>query len=164
MGAGGVGVGTRHQPHSARSCELALRAVGAARGRPGGAPLAWVWGVRGWALSHARPPVLGACGRGPLPTGCGCNRAIHNVLPGRYFMDINHASFCAITPVRTQPATHENASPPNLRPLGYRVAWGTGAVARDTGAEAWGTGAVVTPLVQRLRPQHCALEVSGSVL
>ena len=30
LGAGGAGVGTRHQPHSARSCELALRAVGAA--------------------------------------------------------------------------------------------------------------------------------------
>ena len=30
VGAGGAGVGTRHQPHSARSCELALRAVGAA--------------------------------------------------------------------------------------------------------------------------------------
>ena len=29
-GRGGAGVGTRHQPHSARSCELALRAVGAA--------------------------------------------------------------------------------------------------------------------------------------
>ena len=29
-GAGGAGVGTRHRPHSARSCELALRAVGAA--------------------------------------------------------------------------------------------------------------------------------------
>ena len=29
-GAGGAGVGTRHQPHSARICELALRAVGAA--------------------------------------------------------------------------------------------------------------------------------------
>ena len=28
--AGGAGTGTRHQPHSARSCELALRAVGAA--------------------------------------------------------------------------------------------------------------------------------------
>ena len=28
--AGGAGVGTRHQPHSARSCELALRAVEAA--------------------------------------------------------------------------------------------------------------------------------------
>ena len=27
---GGAGVGTRHQPHSARSCELALRAVMAA--------------------------------------------------------------------------------------------------------------------------------------
>ena len=33
---GGAGVETRHQPHSAHSCELALRAVGAARGRPGG--------------------------------------------------------------------------------------------------------------------------------
>ena len=28
--AGCAGTGTRHQPHSARSCELALRAVGAA--------------------------------------------------------------------------------------------------------------------------------------
>ena len=33
VAAGGVGVGTRHQPHSARFCELALCAVGAARGR-----------------------------------------------------------------------------------------------------------------------------------
>ena len=33
---GGAGVGTRHQPHSARSFELALRAVGAARGRSRG--------------------------------------------------------------------------------------------------------------------------------
>ena len=57
VNAGGAGVGTRHQPHSARSCELALRAVGAAQGRPGGAPLAWVWGVRGRALSHPRPLV-----------------------------------------------------------------------------------------------------------
>ena len=30
VGAGGAGVGTRHQTHSARSCELALRAVKAA--------------------------------------------------------------------------------------------------------------------------------------
>ena len=28
--AGGAGMGTRHQPHSARFCELALRALGAA--------------------------------------------------------------------------------------------------------------------------------------
>ena len=30
VGAGAAGVGTRHQPHGARSCELALRALGAA--------------------------------------------------------------------------------------------------------------------------------------
>ena len=69
---GGAGVGTRHQPHSARSFELALRAMGAARGRPGGgAPPAWVWGVRGRALSHPGLPALCAGFRGPLPTGCG---------------------------------------------------------------------------------------------
>ena len=69
---GGAGVGTRHQPHSARSCELALRAVGAAQGRPGGAPSAWLWGVRGRALPHLRLPALWAGCRGPLPTGSGC--------------------------------------------------------------------------------------------
>ena len=69
---GGAGVGTRHQTHSARSCELALRAVGEARGRPGGAPPTWVWGVRGRALSHPRLPALWVGCRGPLPTGCGC--------------------------------------------------------------------------------------------
>ena len=68
---GGAGVGTRHRPHGARSWELALRAVWAARGRPGGAPPAWVWGVRGRALSHSRLPALWAGCRGPLPTGCG---------------------------------------------------------------------------------------------
>ena len=69
---GAAGVGTRHQPHSARSCKLALRAVGAARGRPGGAPPAWVWGARDRALSHPRLPALWAGCRGPLPTGYGC--------------------------------------------------------------------------------------------
>ena len=65
VGAGGAGARTRHQPHSARSCELALRAVGAARGRPGGAPLAWVRGVRGRALSHPRPLRLSGVRPGP---------------------------------------------------------------------------------------------------
>ena len=69
---GGAGVGTRHQFHSARSCVLALRAVGAAQGRPGGVPPAWVWGVRGRALSHRRLPALWAGCRGKQPTGCGC--------------------------------------------------------------------------------------------
>ena len=65
---GGAGVGGRHQPHSARSCVLWGRHEGAR----GGAPLAWVWGVRGRALSHPRLPALWAGCRGPLPTGCGC--------------------------------------------------------------------------------------------
>ena len=38
----------------------------------GGAPPAWVWGVRGQALSHPRLSALWAGCRGPLPTGCGC--------------------------------------------------------------------------------------------
>ena len=65
VGAGDAALGTRLQPHSARSCELAWRAVGPARGRPGGAPLAWVWGVRGQALSRPRPLVLSGVGPGP---------------------------------------------------------------------------------------------------
>ena len=69
---GGAGVGTRNQPHSARFFELALRAVGAAGGRPGrGASCLDV----GHPVSGALPPptacLLGGC-RGPLPTGCGC--------------------------------------------------------------------------------------------
>ena len=45
--------------------------MGAARGRPGGAPPAWLWGVQGRALSDPRLPALLAGCRGPLPTGCG---------------------------------------------------------------------------------------------
>ena len=64
---------TRHQPQRARSFELGLCAVGSSQGRPeGGRLFISVWGVRGRALSHARPPVFRACGRGPLPTGCWC--------------------------------------------------------------------------------------------
>ena len=74
---GGAGVGTRHQPHSARSCELALRAVGVARGRPGGAPPAWVWGVRCRALSHPRLPALWAGCRGR----CGASGVRHSPTP-----------------------------------------------------------------------------------
>ena len=73
VGAGSAGLETWHQLHCARSCELALFAVGAARGRPGGgASPAWARPVRGWALSDTRPPVLGACNGGRLPSGCGC--------------------------------------------------------------------------------------------
>ena len=44
---------------------------GGCTGAPGlGVPIAWGWGALGWVLTHARPPVLGPCGRGPIPTGC----------------------------------------------------------------------------------------------
>ena len=63
---GGAGVGTRHQPHSARSFELALRAVGAARGRPGGG--ASCLGV-GRPVSGALPALTARpLGRLPGPT------------------------------------------------------------------------------------------------
>ena len=65
VGAGVAGVGSRHPPQRARSCELALPVVGAASGCPGGAPLAWMWGVRGRALSHPRPLVRSGVRPGP---------------------------------------------------------------------------------------------------
>ena len=51
--------------------------LGGSTRKPGeGAPLARVWGVRGWSLSLPQPPAHGAGGRGPLPSfrgrrGCG---------------------------------------------------------------------------------------------
>ena len=59
----GSGVGTRHRPQSARFCELALRAVGAARGRPGGG--ASCLGVGRSGSGALRPPT--ACPLGGLP-------------------------------------------------------------------------------------------------
>ena len=55
-------------------CALAWRAVGAARGRPGGCLLPGCG-----APGPRRSPTpdhssFQACGRGPLPTGCGCGR------------------------------------------------------------------------------------------
>ena len=86
VGAGGAGVGTRHQPHSARSCELALRAVGAARGRPRGAPLVWC-GASGVGRSPTPDhSSFRACSRGPLPTCCGfggCRRGEPSPTPQR---------------------------------------------------------------------------------
>ena len=59
-----------------RSCELALRAAGAARGRPGGAPLAWARGVRGRALSQSRPLIfLGPEARTHYPLAVGAEAA-----------------------------------------------------------------------------------------
>ena len=72
VGADGAGVGTRQQPHRTRSCDLALRVLGAARGRPGGAPCLGVGRPGSGALPPLDRPSFGACSWGPLPTGCGC--------------------------------------------------------------------------------------------
>ena len=67
VGAGGAGVGTRHQPHSARSCALWGRHEGAQGGR-----LLTGCGAPGDGRSP-NPDVssLRVCGRGPLPSGRG---------------------------------------------------------------------------------------------
>ena len=63
---GGDGVGTRHQPHSARTRELALRAVGAAQGRPGGG--ASCLGVVRPGSGALPPPTARPLGGLPGPT------------------------------------------------------------------------------------------------
>ena len=95
VGVGGVGLGTRHQPHSARSCELAFCAVGAARVHPGGGALAWVSGICDSAPSRARPPLLGVCGRGPLPTCCGCGLRAWGPSCPRHFLPCR-GSWCVV--------------------------------------------------------------------
>ena len=72
VGAGGAGVGMRHQPHSARSCELALRPGGGTRAPEGGASCLGVGRPGTGALSTPDLLSFWACVQGPLPTGCGC--------------------------------------------------------------------------------------------
>ena len=73
VGAGGCGRGDP-SPTPQRALFRAgfARYGGGTRALGGGAPPAWVWGVRCWALSRPRLPALWAVCRGPLPTGCGC--------------------------------------------------------------------------------------------
>ena len=60
VSTGGGGMETGHQPHSARSCEVALRAEGAARGRQGGRRLLPWWGASGvWRSPRPHHPSLG---------------------------------------------------------------------------------------------------------
>ena len=84
---GGAGVGTRHQPHSARSCELALRTVGAARGPPGGGGLLPGCGASGVGRSPTPdcPPSGRAAGAHyPLAVGAGgCGRGDPSPTPQR---------------------------------------------------------------------------------
>ena len=163
---GGARVGTRHQPHSTRSCELALQAVGAAWGCPGGAPLAWVWGIRGRALSHPRLPALWAGCRGPLSTGCGCGgvrawgpvtnptaRALASwlcALWGRHEGAWGGAHSAWVWGVRGRALSHPRL--PALR-AGCRGPLPTGC--RCGGVRAWGP--VTNPTARALASWLCAL-------
>ena len=72
VGAGGRGRGDPSPTPQRALLRAGLVRCGGGMRVPGEAPLAWVWGVRGRALSHPRLPALGASCWGPLPTGCGC--------------------------------------------------------------------------------------------
>ena len=71
-GAGGCGRGGPSPTLQREFFRAGFARCGSGMRVPGGAPLAWVWGVRGQALSHPRLPALRAGYRGPLPTGCRC--------------------------------------------------------------------------------------------
>ena len=72
VGAGGCGRGDPSQTPQRALLRAGFARCGGGMRVPGGAPLAWVWGVRGRALPNPRLPALWAGCRGPLPTGCGC--------------------------------------------------------------------------------------------
>ena len=72
VGAGGCGRGDPSQTPQCALLRAGFARCGGGMRVPGGAPRAWVWGVRGRALPHPRLPALWAGCRGPLPTGCGC--------------------------------------------------------------------------------------------
>ena len=72
VGAGGCGRGDPSPIPQRALLRAGFARCGGGMRLPGGAPLAWVWGVRGRALSQPRLPALWAGCQGPLRTGCGC--------------------------------------------------------------------------------------------
>ena len=86
-GAVGVGFGTKHHPHSVRSCEPSLRGVGVAEGHPRGGCLAPLCGA-----SEFRPSPFSGCpssGRAvgvryPSPVGPGVRAWGPSTLPLAY--------------------------------------------------------------------------------
>ena len=148
-----------------RSCELALRAVGAARGRPGGAPPAWVWGVRvGRSPTPDCPPSGRAAGAHyPLAVGAGgCGRGDPSPTPQRALL---RAGFARCGGGMRAPGGGSSClgvgrpgsgtlAPPTARPLeGCRgplpIGCGCG------GVRAWGP--VTNPTARALASWFCAL-------
>ena len=147
VGAGGCGRGNPSQtPQRALLRAGFARCAGGMR-VPGGAPPAWVCGVRGRALSHPRLPALWEGCRGPLPTGCGCGgvrawgpvtnptaRALANLLcalwgPHEGARGGRLLPGCGASGVRRSPTPD---CPPSGRAIGghYPLAVGTGGCGR----------------------------------
>ena len=72
VGVGGCACGDLSQTSQRALLRAGFARCGGGMRVPWGTPLAWVWGVRGRALSHSRLPALWAGRRGPVPTGCEC--------------------------------------------------------------------------------------------
>ena len=132
VGAGGAGVGARHLPHSALSCQLTLHAAGAAQGLPeGGAPR---FPEDGPELDTLPPPTprpwgrppgpaarkpSGACsvgmGTGHLPhSACSCELALHAVGAAHGRLERGASFLC------DGPPGSDTVTPPTPRPWGRR--------------------------------------------
>ena len=159
---GGVGVGTNHQLHRARSCELALRAVGAAQGRPGGGRLLPGCGASGVGRSPTPdcPPSGRAAGAHyPMAVGAGaCGRGDLSPTPQRALLRaVGAASGCpAAAPpalvwgVRGRALSHPRLSAPRA---GCRGPLPTGCGCG--GVRAWGP--VTIPTARASASWLCAL-------
>ena len=131
FGGGCGGVGTRHQTHSARSCEPAVRAVGAARGRPGEIllPRCGASGL-GCSPSASRPYMGQAAGnRYPFSVGTGeCGRGDPSPTPQRALLRAGFARCgrCTWVPGGGAPLASVGCPglgalpPPAARPWGRR--------------------------------------------
>ena len=97
VGAGVAGAGTHHQPHSARSCELALRCGGGMRVPGGGRLLPGCGASRDGRSSTPDLSSFRGCGRRPLPAGRGCGvRAWGLVVIGNFSCAAVRRVFCAL--------------------------------------------------------------------
>ena len=166
LGAGGMGLGTRHQPLSARSCELALHVAGAARGCLWRGPSSLDVGRPGWgALS--RPTVrLWACSRALSLTCCwcgGCGRGDPSSTPQQVLL---RAGFARCGAAQGRPGgggtsctgvrcpglgalPRRTARPRGVRPGPItRLLWVPGA---------WVWGPVTNPIGRALARWRCAL-------
>ena len=163
---GGAGVGTHHQPHSPCSCELALRAVEAARGRPGGGRLLPGCGASGVGRSSnpgCPPSGRAAATHYPLAVGAGgCGRGDPSPTPQRALLRAGGARCGGGTRAPGGGASCLGVGrpgsgalpPPTARPLGglpSPLPTGCGC----GGVRAWGP--VTNPTARALASWLCAL-------